>query len=69
MRLDETTLDLYMAKNISNILKISLDKLVENEKEFVKMSNTEKLLCIKIKMLKWHNITIISIIFFNMLII
>lgn len=50
--LDETTPDLYMAKNISNILKISLDELVENEKEFVKMSNTEKLSSIKIKILK-----------------
>ena len=40
--LDETTPDLYMAKIISNILKISLDEIVENYKEFVKTSNTEK---------------------------
>lgn len=50
--LDETTPDLYMAKNISNTLKISLDELVENEKDYVKTSNTEKLASIKIKILK-----------------
>lgn len=62
--LDETTPDLYMAKNISNILKISLDELVENEKEFVKISNTEKLSSIKIKILKVMGITSLLLVVF-----
>lgn len=62
--LDETTPDLYMAKNISNTLKISLDELVENEKDYVKTSNTEKLASIKIKILKITGIILLSLVAF-----
>ena len=63
--LDETTPDLYMAKIISNILKISLDELVENDKEFVKTSNTEKLASTKIKILKIIGIILLSLLIFS----
>lgn len=57
--LNETTPDIKQAKELSRIFKISLDELVDNDiSDLVieKVSNTEKLAALILKVLKWIGI-------------
>lgn len=57
--LDETTPDIIQAKELSKIFKISLDELVDNDVQNVlveKVSNTEKLAGMTIKIIKFIGI-------------
>lgn len=57
--LNETTPDIKQAKELSRIFKISLDELVDNDiSDLVieKVSNTEKLAGLVLKVLKWIGI-------------
>ena len=57
--LNETTPDIKQAKELSKIFKISLDELTDNDIKSImveKISNTEKLACIIIKILKFIGI-------------
>ena len=63
--LEETSPDITQAKNLSNIFKVSLDELVNNDLNSIiveKVSNTEKLAGIIIKILKVFGILIIAFI-------
>ena len=65
--LNETTPDIKQAKELSKIFKVSLDELTDNDiSDLVieKVSNTEKLAGLVIKILKW-----IGIVFLIMLVI
>ena len=60
--LGETSPDLAQAKKLSQIFQISLDELTNNDIKDVlinKISNTEKLAGITIKILKWFGVAII----------
>ena len=57
--LNETTPDIKQAKELSKIFKVSLDELTDNDiSDLVieKVSNTEKLAGLVIKILKWIGI-------------
>lgn len=61
--LEETSPDITQAKTLSNIFKVSLDELVSNDLNSIiveKVSNTEKLAGIIIKILKAFGILIIA---------
>ena len=63
--LEETSPDITQAKTLSNIFKVSLDELVNNDLNSIiveKVSNTEKLAGIIIKILKVFGILIIAFI-------
>lgn len=63
--LEETSPDITQAKTLSNIFKVSLDELVNNDLNSIiveKVSNTEKLAGIIIKILKVFVILIIAFI-------
>lgn len=63
--LEETSPDITQAKTLSNIFKVSLDELVNNDLNSIiveKVSNTEKLAGIIIKILKVFGILIITFI-------
>lgn len=63
--LEETSPDITQAKTLSNIFKVSLDELVNNDLNSIiveKVSNTEKLAGIIIKTLKVFGILIITFI-------
>lgn len=63
--LEETSPDISQAKILSNIFKVSLDELVNNDLNSIiveKVSNTEKLAGIIIKILKVFGILIIAFI-------
>ena len=63
--LEETSPDITQAKTLSNIFKVSLDELVNNDLNSIiveKVSNTEKLAGIIIKILKVFCILIIAFI-------
>ena len=54
--LNETTPDIKQAKELSRLFKISLDELTENDTTTLvmqKVSNTEKLAGLVLKVLKW----------------
>lgn len=68
--LDETSPDLKSAKALSQLYQVSLDELVDNDVHSLvieKVSNTEKLAGIIIKILKW--IGILMIVWFILMII
>lgn len=56
--LNETSPDLKQALLISKLFNISLDELVNNDKNFIieKISNTERLAGLVLKVLKWIGI-------------
>ena len=56
--LNETSPDLKQALLISKLFNISLDELVNNDKNFIieKISNTERLVGLVLKVLKWIGI-------------
>lgn len=56
--LNETSPDLKQAFLISKLFNISLDELVNNDKNFIieKISNTERLAGLVLKVLKWIGI-------------
>ena len=57
--LNETTPDIKQAKELSKIFKISLDELTDNDTNNLviqKVSNTEKLAGLVLKVLKWLGI-------------
>ena len=57
--LNETTPDIIQAKELSKIFKISLDELTDNDIKSImeeKISNTEKLAGLVLKVLKWLGI-------------
>ena len=57
--LNETTPDIKQAKELSKIFKISLDELTDNDIKSImeeKISNTEKLAGLVLKVLKWIGI-------------
>lgn len=63
--LEETSPDMRQAKELSKLFQVSLDELVENDIQNMlveKVSNTERLAGIVIKLLKW--IGILFLIFF-----
>ena len=60
--LNETTPDIKQAKELSKLFKISLDELTENDMTTLvmqKVSNTEKLAGLVLKVLKWLGIIFI----------
>ena len=62
--LNETTPDIKQAKELSKIFKISLDELADNDIQSIvveKISNTEKLAGLVLKILKWLGIIFIII--------
>ena len=62
--LGETSPDLVQAKKLSQIFTISLDELTENDTKDIlinKVSNTERLAGIIIKILKWIGILMIAL--------
>ena len=70
--LNETSPDIKQAKELSKIFKISLDELTDNDMSNLviqKVSNTEKLAGLVLKVLKWIGVCflvalIVDIIFF-----
>ena len=62
--LNETTPDIKQAKELSKIFKISLDELADNDIQSImveKISNTEKLAGLVLKVLRWLGIIFIIV--------
>ena len=62
--LNETTPDIKQAKELSQIFKVSLDELTDNDIKNImeeKISNTEKLAGLVLKVLKWLGIIFIIV--------
>lgn len=69
--LEETAPDIRQAQELSRIFKVSLDDLVGNEIENIvveKVSNTEKLAGLIIKMLKIAGIVLLSLVIIDIII-
>lgn len=69
--LGETSPDIKEAKELSNIFHISLDELVGNDIKNIiieKISNTEKLASMLIKIIKWFGIGIFVLFLIDILI-
>ena len=69
--LNETAPDIKQAKELSKIFNVSLDELVENDVKSVlveKVSNTEKLAGIIIKILKFIGIAFISLVVIDVIV-
>lgn len=69
--LNETVPDIRQAKEISKIFQVSLDELVDNDVKSVlveKISNTEKLSGIVIKILKWIGIAFITMLIIDVIV-
>jgi len=68
--LDETSPDLKQAKKLSEIFKVSIDELASNNVENIlvnKVSNTEKLAGIIIKVIKVIGILIVSLVIIDII--
>ena len=70
--LNETTPDIKQAKELSKIFTISLDELTDNDISSMvveKISNTEKLAGLVLKLLKWFGIGFLIIFFIDFIVL
>ena len=68
--LNETTPDIKQAKELSKIFKISLDELTDNDMSNLvmqKVSNTEKLTGLVLKILKWIGVCFLVILIIDII--
>lgn len=68
--LDETAPDLKQAKQLSKIFKVSLDELTDNDVKNIlmeKVSNTEKLASIVIKIIKYLGIAFLFLLIIDLI--